>query len=64
MSCGCNKVRVYSATSPLLIGEPDANPAINVRATITVMGLRANSEFWVAGSGVAAMVDAGWLVAL
>lgn len=61
MGCGCNKIRVYSATSPLVVGEPSAEPAINVRATITIMGLRAGSEFWVAGTGVPPMVEANWL---
>jgi hypothetical protein len=64
MGCGCNKVRTYSESSPLVLGEPTGEPPINVRATVTVMGLRANSEFWVAGTGVPAMIDAGWLVGI
>lgn len=64
MGCGCNKVRNFSQSEPLVIGEPNGDPSIEVRATVTVMGLRANSEFWVTGTGVAAMVEAGWLIAI
>ena len=64
MGCGCNKIRYYSETSPLVLGDPDGEPAIHVRATITIMGLRAGSEFWVSGSGVAPMIDANWLQAI
>jgi hypothetical protein len=64
MSCGCNKVRVYSESNPLIIGEPDGNPPIKVRATIAVMGLRAGSEFWAAGSALQTMLAGGWLVAI
>jgi hypothetical protein len=64
MGCGCNKVKVYSPTNPLVLGDPDGQPAVNVRSTIAVLGLRANSEFWAAGTGVATMIDAGWLQAI
>jgi len=62
MGCGCNKVRTYSESNPLVFGEEDGEAPVNVRATVTVMGLKVNSEFWASGTGLAAMLDAGWLV--
>lgn len=64
MGCGCAKVHTYSESNPLMLGDADGNPPVKVRATVAVMGLRAGSEFWAAGSGIPAMIDAGWLVAI
>lgn len=64
MGCGCNKVRYYSETSPLLLGTADGSPPVHVRCTVVIMGMRANSEFWATGSDVVTMLSAGWLVAI
>ena len=62
MGCGCNKIKSYSPESPLAFGETDGSPALHVRATVALMGLRSGSEFWAAGEGLAPLLDAGWLV--
>jgi len=64
MGCGCNKVRSYSPEKPLLFGEPDGQPARNVRATVAIMGLRSGSEFWAAGEGLDHLLSAGWVTLL
>lgn len=63
MGCGCNKVRTYSQSAPLVLGEPNGEPPVYVRSTVAVMSMRAGSEFWVTGDGLAPMLNAGWLVA-
>ena len=62
MACGCNKIKSYSESSPLVIGEDDGEPPVQVRATVTIMGLKANSEFWAKGSGLAPLIQAEWLL--
>lgn len=62
MSCGCNKGRSYTESSPLVIGEPNDEAPVQYRTTLSLLGLKANSTFWATGSGVAAMVHARWIV--
>lgn len=62
MGCGCSKARTFTESSPLMLGEPNGDPVVQYRNTVSIMGLKANSTFWATGSGVAAMVSAGWLV--
>ncbi len=60
--CGCAKSKKYTQLSPMVVGEPDEESPIMVHNTIAMMSMRAGSEFWVTGSGVDAMIDAGWLL--
>lgn len=64
MACGCSRNRTYTESNPLMLGDPNGDPPIYLRATIALMGMKANSAFWATGSSVAAMIDAGWLVVL
>lgn len=64
MACGCSKNRTFTQTSPAVIGNPNGDPAAFFRATVAIMGMKANQTFWATGSDVAPMVSAGWLVPL
>lgn len=64
MACGCSRNRIYTQGHPLVLGDPNGQPAANYRGTVSLMGMRANSSFWATGSDVDAMVSAGWLVPL
>lgn len=60
MGC-CAKRRVYTAHSPLILGEDTGGDPVQVIASVTVMGLRPNERTWVRGSHMQSLIDAGWL---
>lgn len=62
--CGCNRSRTYTASNPLVVGAANGAPPVYLRASVSIMGLKANSAFWGTGDGVEAMVGAGWLTLL
>jgi len=64
VACGCSKSKTFTQSNPVVIGDPNGDPAAHFRATVSIMGMKANQDFWGTGSNVAAMVAAGWLVPL
>lgn len=63
MASCCGTKKVYTAHYPRILGE-DEGVAIQVMATVTVMGMRPNEKTWARGSHIQSLVDAGWLVIL
>jgi len=63
MACGCAKRR-YSADDPLIVGEPNGEPARRIRFTVAFMGQASGSEQWVTGDGVNQMIDNNWFLLL
>lgn len=62
MACGCSKSNTYTESSPLVIGEDNQEAPQHYRTTVSLMGLRVNTDFWATGTGVAAMAGARWIV--
>lgn len=62
--CGCNKSQTYTQSSPLVIGTANGEPATYLRASVSILGVKANSAFWGTGDGIDPMVNAGWLTLL
>lgn len=64
MACGCSKSKTFTASNPLIIGDDDGSAPQQYRTTVAMLTLRAGATFWGKGTGIAAMLVAGWLVAV
>jgi hypothetical protein len=64
MGCGCSKSHSYTQSSPLVLGDDDGEAPGHYRTTVAIVGMKAGSDFWARGTGVAPMVVSGWLVPL
>ena len=62
MACACSKNNNFTEDSPLILGEPNGQPAQMYRSTITFHNMKVGSKFWATGSGVDSMVHATWIV--
>jgi len=62
VGCGCKGYRVGAdPTKPVLFGEDDGSPAQRVTAVVNGFGIRRGEVGWVTGTGVADLLDAGWI---
>lgn len=64
MACGCSRSRTFTQSNPVVLGDPNGDPAAHFRATVAIMGMKANQDFWATGTDVGPMTVAGWLIAL
>jgi hypothetical protein len=62
MSACCGpRPRTSTADDPIVIGDPNGEPAVRARVNNNVFGLRAFAVGWFTGSNVAAAVTGGTL---
>lgn len=63
MACGCAGGKKSTQDDPITLGDP-VGDARQVKATVNVLGMKANETGWVRGSHVDAMIAQGWLQAV
>jgi hypothetical protein len=59
MAC-CGKRKAYTQQNPLILGDP-VGEAVEVIASVSVMGMKPNQVTWVKGSHLQSILDSGWV---
>jgi hypothetical protein len=60
LACGCAGGKKSTQSDPVILGDP-VGDVRQVRATVSILGARANEKLWVKGTHVDKMLEAGWI---